>query len=426
MRVKRIMGPTLGLAGVLGAVTPAGAAGFALLEGATDWMANGFAGETAKSDDASTVFSNPAGMVRLQQSEIDASLNGILPTAHFAGADQLGGQPIAGSSGGNIAQAAATVGGFGVLNVSPDFKLGLAISEPFGLRTAYPADFVGRYQALVSSITDVNISLAGAWRITDRLSIGGGPVFDTLQARLTQALNLGPLGDGISNLHGGDVAAGFSLGVLYEVSPATRIGVTYRSRLDHDIGVSDAIGATGPAAVNPLASRAIAALSATGQTKLTLPDSVSLGAYHQIDPRWAVMADARWTDWSVLHNLVFTPDNGAPAEVIPEHWHNTGFASLGGSYRARSFLTLQGGVFYDESPVTDANRTARLPDSDRYGFGVGITWAVLRNIDLQAAYSHFFLVGGSIAESAAPTAGTLVGGYKTSNDSASLGVRVRF
>ena len=41
------------------------ASGFALREGATDWMANGFAGETAKAYDASTAYTNPAGMVRL-------------------------------------------------------------------------------------------------------------------------------------------------------------------------------------------------------------------------------------------------------------------------------------------------------------------------------------------------------------------------
>ena len=55
------------------------ASGFGLREGATDWIANGFAGETAKAYDASTAYTNPAGMVRLDQTELDGSLSGILP-----------------------------------------------------------------------------------------------------------------------------------------------------------------------------------------------------------------------------------------------------------------------------------------------------------------------------------------------------------
>jgi long-chain fatty acid transport protein len=55
------------------------AAGFALREGSADWMANAFAGETAKAYDASTAFTNPAGMVRLNANEIDTSVNACFP-----------------------------------------------------------------------------------------------------------------------------------------------------------------------------------------------------------------------------------------------------------------------------------------------------------------------------------------------------------
>ena len=44
---------------------PAIASSIALREGSADWSANAFAGETAKAYDASTAFSNPAGMTRL-------------------------------------------------------------------------------------------------------------------------------------------------------------------------------------------------------------------------------------------------------------------------------------------------------------------------------------------------------------------------
>ena len=63
-----------GLAGLLGMASAAHAAGFALREGTPDWMGNAFAGDSAKAYDATTSYTNPAGMVRLNWNEIDAGL----------------------------------------------------------------------------------------------------------------------------------------------------------------------------------------------------------------------------------------------------------------------------------------------------------------------------------------------------------------
>src|SRR3954454_16955179 len=66
------------------------ASGFQLREGSADWLANAFAGTTAKAYDASTVWSNPAGMVRLDHNEFDASINGVFPNVSFSGANFAG------------------------------------------------------------------------------------------------------------------------------------------------------------------------------------------------------------------------------------------------------------------------------------------------------------------------------------------------
>ena len=48
------------------------------------------AGDTAKAYDASTVWSNPAGMVRLNWNEIDAAANLILANSKFSGGNSIG------------------------------------------------------------------------------------------------------------------------------------------------------------------------------------------------------------------------------------------------------------------------------------------------------------------------------------------------
>ena len=423
VRWRWVSGAAIGALAILYGSGAAVASGFALREGATDWLANGFAGETAKAYDASTAYTNPAGMVRLDHSELDGSLNGIFPRVNFSGTNMLNSAPVAGTTAGNDIQSAADPAGFGVWNYSPDLKFGFSITGPFGLRTTYANDFVGRYQALVTSVTDVTVSASAAYRIDDHFSIGAGPVLDWFYARLTQALNFAPLGDGAADVHGQEWSAGFNIGGLYQFDPSTRIGIDYRSRIKQNVTVTQAIS---PPLTNPVVAAAIGAQSTTGNTSVTLPDSLTVGFYHEIDQQWAVMSDLQWTHWSLLQNVTVTPQNGAPPTVVPENWHDTAFISIGSSYQATDKLRLQAGLFYDESPVTDANRTSRVPDNNRYGIGVGLTYAAFDNVDLQVGYSHVFFPSGTINETTSPTSGTLVGKYSVSTNVISIGIRVRF
>ena len=416
----------------IAATSPARASGFELREGSADWLANAFAGDTAKAYDASTVWSNPAGMTRLNQNEIDASVNGFFPSINFSGANYVGATATTpGGTGGNLIQSAATAGVFALWSVTPDFKLGIAATSPFGQRVSNPTDFVGRYQSLVSSITDTAFTLSAAYKFNEQWSIGGGPVIDTFDARLTQAINTGPfaaLGDPVADLHGSNVGFGYNLGVLYQPTPDLRFGLDYRSRIQHDISgtqsiyIPPAIGALAP----PLAAR-LASQSSPTSTKVTVPDSVTAGVYWQATPQLALLADLSWTDWSLLQAITITPSSSLAApSTIQENWRNTVAVSVGANYRATEQVLLQGGFGFDRSPVTNSNRTSRTPDSNRYILGIGAQYDVLPNLTLQVAYAHVFFVSAPVNTQASATSGILVGSYANAANTASLGMKVRF
>ncbi|HET7883743.1 MAG TPA: outer membrane protein transport protein [Acetobacteraceae bacterium] len=433
MRQKQtpLVAGQLVLAVVLFTSNHADAAGFGLREGSADWLANAFAGDTAKAYDAATAFSNPAGLVRLDANEIDGSVNVLLPNFSFSGANLGALGPVTpGTTGGNLAQAGVTPGVFGVWNVAPDFKLGLAFTSPFGERVANPGDFVGRFQSLVSSISDFNTTLAAAYRVNEHLSIGGGPVIDYFSARLTQALNIGVnqlTGDPVADVHGGNVSVGLDVGVLYQFDEQARIGINYRSQVHHNISLDQSVFVPPLLAV---ASPATAGLLAFGNTRattsITLPDSVTVGFYYQLTTQWAVMADAGWTHWSLIKGLTITPANGTPPTVIPENLRDTGFVSVGANYQPTERLMLQAGFAFDESPVTAENRTTRLPDSNRFILGLGATWSVTESIKLQTAYGHVFLPAGSIRSAASTTSGLIVGTYSDAANVFSVGAVIRF
>ena len=68
-----------------------------------------------------------------------------------------------------------------------------------------------------------------------------------------------------------------------------------------------------------------------------------------------------WTNWSRFNELRVKFDAGGPDSVTEEQWDDTFFFSLGADYKLTDRVTVRGGVAYDQSPVSDKFRTARLP-----------------------------------------------------------------
>jgi long-chain fatty acid transport protein len=428
-----------GFGGALALGMAAHASGFGLREGAADWMGTGFAGDEAKAYDASTVWTNPAGMALLDQDEFGGAVSLIAPTAKFTGTNTnpLTGGYVNGVQGGNAVSAAAIGSSFGVMTLNPDWRVGFSVTAPYGERTSYPLDFVGRYQSLTSSITDINFGIAVSYKINDQLSVGGGPNFDYFQARLSQALNVPVLSeatgqDPIGEVKGNNIGFGYNLGALYKFDDnATRIGLDYRSRIRHDITGSQSV--TIPAIYSAFAPGVVGLLSAANSsatTSITLPDSVSVGVYHQITPQWAVLGSLQWTHWALLQALDITVTNGSGNSTIAENWRNTWFAALGTNYQVTDKLLLQTGFAYDESPVTSENRTTRVPDADHYDLGFGAQYQVLPSMNLQLAYGHVFTRGGGIFSTASTSAltpsGTISGRYTASDNSVTAGFNATF
>lgn len=320
-----------------------------------------------------------------------------------------------------------------MFKLAPDLWAGFSVTAPYGERTSYPKDFVGRYQSLVSAITDINLGLSLAYKVNDHLSIGGGPNFDYFAARLTQALDVPTLSaltgqDPTSALKGNDIGIGYNLGALYQFDDATRIGIDYRSRIQHNLTGNETVTVPGsyPAPYPAL----LEANNGIAKTSITLPDSASIGIYHQLTDKLAVMGSVQWTDWSLFNTLNVTTGNGTPLVSIAEKWRNTWFVGVGANYQATDKLMLQTGVSYDQSPVDNANRTTRVPDADHYNLGFGVKYQILPSTTLQLAYLHVFTPGGTINNSAAAPgglqAGIIAGTYDASDNSVTAGVAVKF
>lgn len=427
----------LGLASAAGMSQAAHASGYGLREGSADSLGNAFSGDAAKAYDAGTAYSNPAGMALLNQSQLSGNISYIAPSAKFDGSNTItyGGTPVSSATGhsGNVVAPAASGAIFGVFVLNPNWRLGFSVTNPYGERTSYDKNWVGRYQSLVSSITGIDFSVALSYKINNQLSIGGGPVVEYYQARLTQGiasplLSMGQIpSDGSADVHGSDVGVGYNLGTLYKIDDNTRVGLDYRSRIRHNISGTEAIGNE----PYPYQGHFLPVnLNLSARTSVTSPDSLTASIYHQVTPALALMGTVQWTHWDLFNSLHITPESSSvPGTSIQENWRNTWFAGVGANYQVNNHLMLQTGFSFDESPVTDSNRTSRLPDANHYNLGVGLKYAITHSTTFNLAYLHVFSPGGSINSATSLYPGvenTVAGNYSVSDNSITAGINYVF
>jgi long-chain fatty acid transport protein len=408
--------------------------GFQVRENSAVALGNAFAGAAASTEDLSIIANNPAGMTGLSGNQVSGDLSIIIPSAVFTGTGFTAAQqPISGSNGGDLGSARPVPAAYAFYDLSADLKLGLAVTAPFGLKTQYNSDWVGRYQAIMSDIETININPNVAYRVFDWLSVGAGPTIQHTHTELTNAINsttiihlANPflpggltLPDGLASVAGNHLSVGYNLGLFAEVSPTTRLGASYRSQVSHRIDGIATFTVPAPLAASPqFQNTPITA-------DLKTPDIVSLAASQQISPEITLLTEVQWTNWSVVKTLRIQRPDGSAVSDQPEQWHGSWFGSIGATWRPDANWTLRGGFAFDQSPIPDQFRTARLPDSDRYWLTVGLGYEWTQDIRLNAAYAHIFMASPSISE-LSPTGDLLAGQYSNHIDIVSLSATVRF
>lgn len=390
------------------------AAGFQLKEQSAEGQGNSFAGQTAKAQDPGTVFYNPAGMTRLQGTQIEANLSYIAPSADYKhGSSSTAGTPFT-----NTRQDGAENGLvpslFAVWGESEAVKFGLAVTVPFGLSTRYDTNWVGANANVKSEIKTLNIAPALAYRVTENLSLGASLQFNQVEGTLTRQVTTGLNTATASVIEADDTGWGYGLGLLWEYSDGGRIGLNYRSQIKHKLeGTVKVVGIS----------------TQNADTHITLPAIASLGWYQQLGSRWALLADLAWTDWSQLDQLVINnSDTGAHISTIDYFWQDTVFAALGANYQYSDKLQLKFGVAYDEGAASDAYRSAGIPDADRTWASVGATYQLTPATRLNIGYSHLFTKEASVSDSrtsaAVPT--SYSGSFDSEVDILSLGLVMQF
>lgn len=369
-------------------------AGFALIEQNASGLGNAYAGQAAAATDASTVFFNPAGMTLLPDRQVVMAGHLIRPQADFSGTVS---PAIGGGNGGDAGGLALVPNAYFAFRLTPDVHLGIGMNAPFGLKTEYDSTWKGRTQAIKSELKTININPSIAWNASQSFSIGAGLNIQYAEATLSNLAG----GAGVATVRGDDYGWGYNLGALWTLGDATRIGLAYRSEVEYTLEGTVGFSVLG-------------ALNGPVTADATLPASASLSLFHKLNDRVDVLADVSWMGWRSFDELRIVRASGALLSLTPENWKDSYRYSLGMNYRVDSNWLLRGGVAFDQTPVRDAFRTARIPDEDRTWLALGAQYRLSPASRLEFGYAHLFVKDANLNKT--ENGVTLTGTYDAAVD----------
>jgi len=366
------------------------AAGFQLQNQNASGTSVAFAGAAAVAEDASTIFFNPAGMTYLPQGH-SISLGGTAinrsvkfndtGTSRMPVINPLTGAPTGafhplGDNGGNGGGTGLAPGMYYSYSVSDALRVGLGFSVTYGSETEYSDNFAGRFSGRYTSIHQLNLNPSVAYKINDKVSVGFGLNYAKSEIEFRQ--NAPFVGAPLGMLKGDDTAWGWNAGAMFQLSPQTRLGLSYRSTIKFDLEGKQTIAA-------PLnVDRGITA-------KLETPDTFSLALSQKIGDRLELLADATWNGWSSLKALEPMVGSARATAPLRYNFKDTWRFGLGAKYQLNDAWNLRAGIAFDQTPVPDeASRTMTVPDSDRTWLAFGARWKMNPNTSIDMGYAHIF------------------------------------
>jgi long-chain fatty acid transport protein len=277
--------------------------------------------------------------------------------------------------------------------------VGLAAAAPFNITNAYPGDAWTRYDTTKARITDIDLGLTGAVRLSDSVSAGVGFDAQYASATLRRALpNVSPLlPDGRQNLSGDGWDYGWNAGVQVKASEALTLGASYRSAIRHRLkGTVSLSGLLGP----------LAGSNATlpAQASFSTPWIATLGLRWRVCDRLTLDAEVQRFGWSRFDAITVT--SAAGAQASPQGYRDTTAVAVGLDYAPSERTTLRAGVQRDQTPTPDDGRSASVPDGDRWLIAAGLSQQLGAHARLEVNADYIAIADGVVSRSDVIFAGT--------------------
>ena len=319
------------------------------------------AGAAAGGDEALTIIHNPATAADLEGSQLFISGGVIFPDIQFEISET---NPINGNDDGGDAGLNAPVASFAYVHGDAEdrWRWGIYSAGFAGAGLDYNDNWVGRFQTTEVEMLVLTLAPTLSYRLTDSVSIGIAPQAYYATLDLDIALPApGPNNDnGKATLDGDDTGFSYNVGIAWQVSDLTRIGLDYQSELELDFD--------GNLKAN------VAGIKVDSNTELPLAAKVRLGINHNLDDQIGFWFTLGWDDWSALDEIfVSLPEREGG---LKKNWDDTYHYAAGFQYKLDHKWEIASGVAYDTNPVDSTDRNADMPVDRQIRYNIGARYAV--------------------------------------------------
>ncbi|MFQ2366670.1 OmpP1/FadL family transporter [Aeromonas enteropelogenes] len=348
--------------------TASQAGGLYLYETGTDDVGLASAGMAARAQDATVQFMNPAGLSRLQGRHLT-----------------LGGQALYGDVPYDLADASqqdvdTVVGWFPSASlyysqqIDDRWTLGFATYGNFGLGLDF-GGWAGQQLVKEATLMALTMQPSVAYRIDEHWSLGAAVGLNYGLFALKRETDHGE-----SKLDDSDWAINGKVGVLYELTPATRFGLGYSSEIKYHFDVQTQITLQRPNMPGISAQLPISGM-------VNSPQQLMLSGYHELAPDWALMGNLGWQDWSRY--------NGNDVSIVGVSKGNKGLfqdtyhVAVGLQHTLTPQWVLNGGLAYDSSVYKDQDKTSlTIPSGAAVRIGFGARYALNPGESIGAAMEY--------------------------------------
>lgn len=384
--------------GLLGSIASSHtmAAGFQLAEYSATGLGRAYAGEAAIADGADAQWRNVAMLTYLEGTQVSVGGIYVNPNIDVEGVStQRSGTTSTKSE--DFAHDAFIPNLYVSHRVNEQVAIGFAVGTNYGMETDLGSDFSATNFGNEASVITKEINVNMAYKINQQFSVGGGVRYVIAEGSFGATIPnqspthiptpignipLPPAGTTLKYMEGTDEAWGWQVGTAWQINDANRIGFSYKSEVKLDLA-----GHAKGAAFNPKNPTQHFA----GSMALDLPATAELASYHQLTDKVAIHASFNWTDWSSFEKLEANiPTLGGKDLIKEENWEDNYRLAFGGTYQLNQKVTLRSGVAYDTSAVSDEDRTATIPETDRLWLSTGVGYAWSNNLTLDAGFTYIF------------------------------------
>ncbi|MGH1486521.1 MAG: OmpP1/FadL family transporter [Cellvibrionaceae bacterium] len=341
----------------------------------------------AMTNSAEAVFFNPGALTELKEDfQLVSGLTLIDTKNRYQNVDT-------GSSAETDTPLGTPVNFYLAKRYSDKMSFGFGLYTPYGSVVEWEKDWVGSHLINEIDLQSIFLQPTIAYKINDKVSIGGGPIVTISAVELNRNLNtsLQDSNGNRSNVQLEDsniIDFGFNLGAFFDVSEKVNVGVNYRSEI--------IVKSEGDADFRDVPGPFQSVFVDGGYTaELPLPAELTLGLTYQVNDRLLLAADYNYTFWDVYEDLTFefdsVTDPDRAVSVNPRNYKNSSTYRFGMEYAKSDKLTFRTGFYYDQTPIRDGYFAPETPRADSLGFTGGITYKVSKKLalDFSALYLYF-------------------------------------